>query len=461
MARVFKLLALFIFAGASWAASLPKPVEQALKQAGVPTSQVSVLVQEAGGSRTSLSFNAGAPFNPASVMKIITTYAALEQLGPAYRWKTEVYQDGDDLVLRGTGDPKLNHESFWMLLRNLRGRGLSEIKGDIVLDRTHFAPIAAAPFDDDVYRPYNVSPDALLVNFKSVRFAFLPDYERSRVRVYAEPALPGLEIVNTLRLTDGGCPEGRAFRERIQASFQPSPPRASFTGFYPVSCGERDTNVALYNPEAYIEAMIRQLWAEMGGSWKGRIREGAVAPTARLLYTHDSEPLAEIVRDINKFSSNVMARQLYLTLAAELVGAPAQAEEAAAAIRQFLEKKGVRAPELVLENGSGLSRVERASAATIAAVLQAAWKSALMPEFAASLPLLGADGTLRKRMKNERVTGRAHMKTGLLVDARSMAGYVLDRHGRRQVVVMVANHPRAPDAEAAFDALLLWVYDAR
>ena len=463
IARVFKVFALHLpLAGGAEAAGLPKQVEQALRKAGVATSQVSVVVQEVGASRPALALNAAAPLNPASVMKILTTYAALELLGPAYRWKTEVYADGDDLVLRGTGDPKLNHESFWMLLRNLRGRGLAEIKGDIVLDRSHFAPLAAAaPFDDDTYRPYNVPPDALLVNFKSVRFAFLPDYERARVRIYAEPVLPGLEIVNGLRFSDGACPEGRAFRDRIQAAFQPSPPRASFTGFYPVSCGERDTSVALHNPEAYVEAMIRQLWAEMGGSWKGKVREGTAGPAARLLYTHESEPLAEIVRDINKYSSNVMARQLYLTLAAETAGPPARAEDAAAALRQFVEKKGIRAPELVLENGSGLSRVERASAATIGALLQAAWKSPVMPEFAASLPLLGADGTLRKRMKGERVAGRAHVKTGLLVDARSMAGYVLDRHGRRQVVVMVANHPRAPDAELAFDALLLWVYDGR
>jgi len=292
-----------------------------------------------------------------------------------------------------------------------------------------------------------------------VRFVFWP--EDGKVRMFYEPALPGLEVVNALRLTDGACPEGRAFRERIDAYFDSKPPRAAFTGYYPVSCDERELNVALHQPEEYVAAMMRVLWSEIGGTWSGKVRDGVPSPLAKLVYTHESEPLAELVRDINKFSNNVMARQLYLTLAAELVGTPAQAEEAAAAIRQFLEKKGVRAPELVLENGSGLSRVERASAATIAAVLQAAWKSALMPEFAASLPLLGADGTLRKRMKNERVTGRAHMKTGLLVDARSMAGYVLDRHGRRQVVVMVANHPRAPDAEAAFDALLLWVYDAR
>jgi D-alanyl-D-alanine carboxypeptidase/D-alanyl-D-alanine-endopeptidase (penicillin-binding protein 4) len=163
------------------------------------------------------------------------------------------------------------------------------------------------------------------------------------------------------------------------------------------------------------------------------------------------------VRDINKFSNNVMARQLYLTLAAELGGPPAQAPAAARAIAQWLTFKGIAAPELVFDNGSGLSRHERASAATLMALLQAAWASAVMPEFIASLPVVAADGTMRRRLHGEGVAGNAHIKTGLLSDARAMGGYVLDRAGRRYAVVMIANHPNAPYADAAFDALLQWV----
>jgi D-alanyl-D-alanine carboxypeptidase/D-alanyl-D-alanine-endopeptidase (penicillin-binding protein 4) len=184
-----------------------------------------------------------------------------------------------------------------------------------------------------------------------------------------------------------------------------------------------------------------------------------VPPTARLVYTHESEPLREAVRDINKFSNNVMARQLFLTLAAELVSTPAQAENATLAIRQWLTLKNIRAPELVLENGSGLSRNERISAANMAAILQAAWRSPLMPEFVSSLPVVAADGTMKKRMRGERIAGSAHIKTGLLNEARAIGGYVLDRTGKRHVVVMIVNHPKAPETDAAMDALLAWVYD--
>ena len=442
------------------AVDLPKLVQQGLRSAGVPPSAVGVVVQEAGGNRTALALNANAVMNPASVMKLVTTYAALELLGPAYRWKTEAYLDGENLVLRGYGDPKLNYESFWMLLRNLRGRGLRELRGDVVLDRSFFdAGAQYAPFDSDIYRPYNVAPDALLVNFKALRFVFVPE-SGGTVRIYAEPAM-GLEISNTLKpSSEAACPDGnRAFRELIRAEFQPRPPRASFSGIYPISCGERELNVALHDPADYFAGIMRQLWTEVGGRWTGSVREGVASPDARLLYVHESEPLTEIVRDINKFSNNVMARQLFLTLGAELGGSPGQAQKAAQVIKQWVADKKIRAPELELENGSGLSRIERISPAHLAQLLQAAWGSTVMPEFVSSLPVVAADGTMRKRLRGERVAGQAHIKTGLLSDARSIAGYVLDRSGRRWVVVMLVNHPRAPEADAAIDALLEWVYD--
>ena len=452
--RVLIIVALLgIFKTSS--AALPQDVAKGLRDARVPQEAVSVIVQELGARRATLRHNPATARNPASVMKLVTTYAALELLGPAYRWKTEAYMDGEDVVLKGFGDPKLTYEGFWLLLRNLRGRDVRDIPGDLVLDRTYFASGQSQPIDDQVFRPYNVLPDALLVNFRTVRFVFWP--QDGKVRLFHEPHLPGLEVLNALRLTDGACPEGRAFRERIDAGFASKPPRAMFTGFYPVSCGERELNVALHEPNDYVAALLRSLWAELGGSWSGRVREGAAGPNAKLLYTHESEPLSEMVRDINKFSNNVMARQLYLTLAAELGGTPAQPAAAARAIAQWLVFKGISAPELVLDNGSGLSRHERASASTLAALLQAAWASAVMPEFIASLPVVAADGTMRRRLQGEGVSGNAHIKTGLLADARAMAGYVLDRAGRRYAVVMIANHANAPYADAAFDALLLWV----
>jgi len=473
VSRLRSLLFAAALAAPSLAArELPKPILEALRAASVPQSSVAVLVQDLGDARPVLSHNAGVAMNPASVMKLVTTFAALELLGPAYRWKTEAYVTGSlrdgvlegDLALKGYGDPKLDYESFWILLRALRGKGLADLRGDVLLDRNFFAPGNGdvARFDGDPLRPYNVLPDALLVNYKSLRFAFVPEPERNAVRIFVEPRPPAFEVRNSLRLSQGSCPEGRAFRDMLQGSFEAGPqPRAAFAGRYPLACGEKDINVALLAPNEHVAGVLRELWGEIGGRWSGAAREAPVPADARLLHTHDSAPLAQIVRDVNKFSNNVMARQLYLTLATTAAEPPARAAESARAIRIWLSARGVAAPEFSIENGSGLSRTDRMSAASLAALLQAAWQSAVMPEYLASLPLAAMDGTMKKRLLGEPAAGRAHVKTGLLNDVRSMAGYVLDRKGQRKVVVMLMNHPNAPDAEAATDALLRWAYEGK
>jgi serine-type D-Ala-D-Ala carboxypeptidase/endopeptidase (penicillin-binding protein 4) len=474
MPRVFRLcsllLAALLAAPTLGARELPKPLADALRATSVPQSSVAIVVQDLGAARPALSHNAGVAMNPASVMKLVTTLASLELLGPAYRWKTEAYAAGElrdgvlegDLVLKGYGDPKLDYESFWMLLRALRGRGLREIRGDLVLDRSFFAPLLADPgrFDGEGLRPYNVLPDALLVHYKSLRFAFLPQPGQETVRIYVEPRPPGLEVANSLRLAGGSCLEGRAFRDMLQADFAAGPPpRATFAGRYPIACGEKELNVALLAPNDQVAGVLRELWPEMGGLWKGKVREGEVPAEAQLLHTHASAPLSEIVRYVNKYSNNVMARQLYLTLATASSEPPARPELATEAVRHWLAVKDIQAHELAIENGSGLSRTDRISAASLAAVLQAGWKSAVMPEFVSSLALVAFDGTMRKRLVGDPIAGQAHIKTGLLSDVRALAGYVLDRKGRRKVVVMLMNHPNAPEAEAATDELLRWAYE--
>ncbi|MCZ7655352.1 MAG: D-alanyl-D-alanine carboxypeptidase [Rhodocyclaceae bacterium] len=165
------------------------------------------------------------------------------------------------------------------------------------------------------------------------------------------------------------------------------------------------------------------------------------------------------MRDINKFSNNVMARQLYLTLGAEASKRPARGEDAEAAIHAWLAQKEMRMPELVIENGAGLSRLNRISADSLGRLLAAAFASPVMPEFIASLPLAGIDGTMRKRLKGNGVAGRAHVKTGYLEGVRAIAGYVLDRRGRRNIVIFLVNHPNAGASKAAQDALLTCVYE--
>jgi D-alanyl-D-alanine carboxypeptidase/D-alanyl-D-alanine-endopeptidase (penicillin-binding protein 4) len=467
--RAAAALGFLIAAVAPWAqAVLPREVAASLAAANIPASQVSVWVQDLGLPQPELRHNAEEPRNPASTIKLVTTYAALEMLGPTFTWKTEAWTSaplvGDvlqgDLVLRGGGDPKLTFEQFWLLLRGLRARGVREIRGDLVLDRSWLDGSQHDPgrFDGQPTQPYNVGPDALLLNFKAFRFAFVPDPSRKTIAVFGEPPSSSLELASNVRYGEGPCGDWRA---GIKADFQPVAPgtRVTFSGTYPASCGEQMWNVALLPHPEYVHGVFRKLWEELGGTLAGRWRDGTVPPGARLLHRHESPPLTEAVRDINKFSNNVMARQLFLDLSADGGAQPGRPARSAENVRGWAAAKGLRMPELVLENGSGLSREERISADSMGQMLAAAYRSAVMPEFISSLPLVAYDGTMRRRLRFESVAGQAHIKTGSLTGVRAIAGYLLDRQGRRHVLVFFINHPNAAAGQPAMDALLRWVYE--
>lgn len=448
--------------GPTWAATAsgapPMAVARALQAAGIPLDAVGIVVQDVADPRPRLVANAQRPLNPASLMKLVTTAAALERLGPAYRWRTEVFAQAPpdaagiiagNIYLRGSGDPKFTFERLWLLLRELRARGIEEIRGELVLDRSAFAPIEHDPaaFDGKPQRPYNVGPDGLLFNFAALTLTLLP--ENGAVRLIVEPAPAGLAIVNRLRVIDGKpCPE--EWREPLFASVSSS--RLVLAGDYPRACGERRWHLAGLPNSELLAGVFTRLWAELGGKFSGRWREGITPAQAIPLAASESPPLAELVRDINKFSNNVMARQLYLTLGA---GETARAEKS---IHDWLADKGLDFPELVLDNGAGLSRSARISAGNLARLLAALWKSPVMPELVASLPIVGSDGTTKRRYNGTAFAGQAHLKTGTLEGVRGLAGYLLDRQGRWHIVVFIVNHPNAAQAQPAFDALLEWLW---
>ena len=459
------MLALSVVHGLAQAKGLPEPVQQALARARIPAESVAIVVEPVLAGQVLVSHEARAPMNPASVMKLLTTYAALELLGPAFTFRTDALGTGTlangvlsgDLVIRGGGDPKLTYERLWQLAHHLRARGVREVKGDVILDRGYFAampPYDPGAFDKDPRRAYNVGPDALLVNFQAIDFRFIPEGEA--VRVTGEPDLPTVEIASRIRTVAGAC---NAWRHGLTYDVIENGMLATvtFSGTYPAECGEKSWPLAVMEGSRYTEAVWRWVWSEAGGILRGKVRAGATPAEARLLYRHESEPLANLVRDTNKFSNNVMARHLFLALSAEPRGSGGEAQASARVVAEWLKRRGIEAPELVLDNGSGLSRTERASAATIAALLRMAWASPSMPELAASLPVLAVDGTLKSRRAAD-AAGRAHLKGGTLQDVQSSAGYVLDRRGRRWIVVMAVNHPAAGAAQPAIDALVEWVY---
>lgn len=436
---------------------LPRGVAQQLKNAGIPQASVAVVVQEAGSRRPWLQHNADAAMNPASVMKLLTTYAGLEILGPAYSWQTTAYSltppvDGvlnGDLYLKGSGDPRLSFEQFWLLLRQLRAQGLRQIRGNLVLDRSAFAINGqGVAFDDQPLRPYNVKPDALLLNWKSIRLQL--GIADDKLQVQAEPHPANLYLISQVTLMEGECGD---WKSRLRTDVSPHPDRFHLviTGTYPRSCGAQRWHVGVLEHPNYVYGVFRQLWEELGGTINGSWSDGRVPPNAIQLGQIESAPLAELIRDINKFSNNVMARQLYLSL-----GEGSQSSSATA-VQGWLNQKSLRFPELVLDNGSGLSRNERLSAQSLAALLNSAWQSPFMPEFIASLPITGVDGTMKKRLRDNPSLGQGHLKTGTLEGVKTIAGYVRDRKGRWQIVVFLINHPNAAAGQAAQDELMGWL----
>ncbi len=452
-------------------AALPPTVARAFHDQRIPLNAVSAYVQEIGAANSVkplLIHRPSQPMNPASTMKLVTTFAGLDLLGPDYRWKTEAYADGPivagvlsgDLVLKGRGDPKITLEQFRELVARLRATGLSSIRGDLVLDRTWFNTGAYDPaaFDGEPLRPYNVGPDALAVNFKSVRFIFAPNLARDTVEVRVEPPLANIVIQGTPRLAPGDCGDWHsallaAFDNRAESA------DATFRGHYPIACGERDWYVALLDHPHYVLNLFTRTWADVGGSFAGTVRDGRTPISATRLATLDSVPLYEAVRDINKMSNNLMARQLFLSLATTAYPPPATTLHAAEAVQRWLAKRKLKFPELVMVNGSGLSRHERIAAQSMARLLVAADSSSVRNEYISSLAVAATDGTVGKRFQNDEVADQAFLKTGTLEGVRAIAGYVFGPTGRRFVVVCFVNHPNASRAQPPLDHLVQWVYD--
>ena len=469
--------------------SLPDTVLQALAQAKVPASAVSVVVAPVrthahNGSGLQLRYRASEVVNPASTMKLVTTLAALETLGPGYTWQTRVYTDGPilngtlqgSLYLQGGGDPKLVSERLWLLLHRVRGLGIERISGDIVIDRSVFDVSLTDPgaFDGEPLRPYNASPDGLLVNFKSQLLTFVPDAAAGVARIIMEPPMAGVQVPSTVPLSRGACNDWRA---SLQADWS-NPLQPRFAGRYPASCGERLWPVAHPEPERMTARAVQGLWQNLGGQLQGSVRDGRVSSMAALRLTLDSPPLAEVVRDVNKFSNNVMAQHLLLTLglprpdngtapnggvvpasisaSTAALNMPASATFASGqqAIAQWWAQRLPQWPAPLLINGAGLSRDERITADAMAALLQAAYASPMMPDFVASLPASGLDGTLRRSTMG---AGLAHLKTGSLRDVYALAGYVHNPQGQRYVLVAIINHPNANAARPALERLVQWV----
>lgn len=456
-------------ASAAWAqADLPDTVRAALRDADLPETAMAAVVLPLHGSSARLAHRADQAMAPASTIKLLTTAVALDELGPTFRWHTQLWAaqapSGSRLrgpiYLRGGGDPNLTWQRLQMLLRELRAQGVRHWRGDLVLDRSYFLPqrpdIGLAPFDESPDAYYNVIPDALLLHSNLLELRLQSDAQR--VQVQLRTPIQGVRVRSQITLIDGDCKhwDDGWLPPDVQADRGGSL-LLTLQGRFVRNC-KVDTSTNVLDRNQYIARVWQALWQELGGSWSGTVREGTTPATAQLLVDSSSESLADVVKIVNKRSDNSMARVLYLTLGAEYARRSEYPDHFAAArarVDDWLQRQGVSTRGLVLDNGSGLSRLERIAPQQLAQVLQAAARGPWLAEQTTGMPIVGVDGAMRRRLQGT-AAQYARIKTGSLRDSAAVAGYVRDARGQTWVVVATINHADARRGRNALDNLIEW-----
>ena len=447
---------------------LPPPVESRLAHRQVPEATTSIYVEDLETGEVVARWNDDVPRNPGSTIKLLTTLAALDILGPAYTWQTDIYALGPiengrldgDLLIRGQGDPFMVTERVWQMLRRIRQAGIDEIGGDLLLDDSFFdvGPYDPGAFDNQPLRAYNVAPHALLMNYKVVRYWFEPIHETGEVEIVVDPPIANIAIDNQLQLAPGAC---RGFQRGIKITANETVNEMTFSGKFPSGCKRYAMDRTALNHNSFVYGLFRTMWQEVGGTFDGGWATGVAPADQDPIVTFRSLPLTDVISRVNKHSNNVMARQLMFTLSAEVLGPPGTEAGGRQVVADWLQQNGLDAADFEVDNGAGLSRESRMTAADFGALLRFAWRQPYMPEYVSSMSLAGLDGTLRYRMSRGPLEGSAHLKTGSLDHVAGIAGYLQARSGRRFAVVILQNHTdiHRGYGEETQEALLRWLYE--
>lgn len=442
-------------------------LSEQLQQAQLPPDALAFVAYPLDTPTEQLSYQSTKAMQPASTMKLVTSITALEQLGPAYRGKTQLraYEQPQKmmqqpLVLKGYGDMDFTMQELWSLLQQAYDQGIRHVPA-IQIDRSWFNPsrpeLTALPFDETPREYYNLLPDALFLqrNMLGIRLQSTTDTVTGQLY----PTIRGLELVTTeVRLVESGCADWYPDPEQLAFKRQPHSVQLVLQGYFPKNCQKRDY-LQLINRVDFSRLLVQQLWQQISGQQQVPMLEQATSEATVLLAEHQSRALAEVLRDINKSSDNAITRQLYLALGATQTdtGRELTTEVSEQQVRGFLSSIQLDHSSLILENGSGLSRTERISPELMAALLQHAYQAHYQPELISSMPLAGMDGTLKRRFTQAQTQGKARLKTGTLRNATALAGFVTDQSGRTWVVASFINDPKASRGRNVLDSLIEWI----
>jgi len=418
---------------------LTQEIDKALKTRCLDKNQTSVSVVALPSGEVVYARQTDKPLLPASVMKIITTSAALHYLSPEYRFKTEFLYRGErkeniiqgDLIIRGGGDPRLTTEQLWRITTTIKDSGINEITGNLVVD-THFfdeydrAPAWGAKRSQ---RAYDAKLGALSLNFNTIAVHIRPGARLgSSLNVWLEPPTPYIQLHNT------GKTSKRRGKNTVSVSRSEKVPgilKIRVRGKLPINAQERVVLLNVNKPTRYASETFRMLLLKAGVKINGEIQI-AFTPisSAKKLDQHFSQTLSLTLKDLNTYSNNMTAEQVVKTIAAVRSGTPGSHAEGLRLMRDFLGLSGVNLQGVKLVDGSGLSRKNRMTTRAMTDLLTSMFsRFDIGPDFISSLRVMGAYGVSSRRLAKSPARGKVRAKTGSLKGVSTLAGYVESKNG--------------------------------
>ncbi len=461
--RCLCLLALVVLK-LTWAQTLPFAVENLLDQSKIPRENVSLWIAPVDTGQPIVNWQSHILRTPASVTKMLTTGVGLLTLGENYRWRTEFFTDGQlhngvlkgDLLIKGHGNPYLVEEDMQSMVQALRARGMSDLQGNVILDDSYFVQSVENPdaFDGHGMEPYNALPNALNINFRTLKAIIEP--AAKGVSVSLDPKLTDLRVENHMRLSKSKRCKGKGFAPKF--TLDRANNVLTVSGHISRACGRQALTRVVGDAGDLFYAHFKRAWIQSGGTISGNWHYGRAPKGATTVLIAQSQPLFEQIAAMNKFSNNLMARQLFLTIGAEQTQPPATLEKSRQIMMSTLRALGIDTQGLYVENGAGLSRQTRLSAAQLGEFLLAMQSTPQAPYFEQSLSVAGVDGTLKRRLRNTPLAGNAVGKTGTLNRVKSIAGYLTAASGQKFAYVVLIEDRKAKSGRPLMDALMLWVY---
>ncbi|MBI5570661.1 MAG: D-alanyl-D-alanine carboxypeptidase/D-alanyl-D-alanine-endopeptidase [Desulfomonile tiedjei] len=406
---------------------------------------VSIQVMDLETGRVLMEKEPNLPLAPASAMKVVTSAAALDVLKPEFTFLTKVAVDGlrrgsvGTIYLQGHGDPYLVTEELFALTREVKDKGVMEVRGDIVVDDSYFVP--SKPLDENEklgVRSYHAPYSALSLNFNSLKILVQPGARPGLpASVTADPISEYAVIKADVKTVKGNRP---AELEIAKGSSAEDREEIQVKGVVGVQAPVKGRYVNVSAPSLYVGTVFKEFLLREGIRVNGRVRHGAVPESAEPLVEFNSRPLGLIVYGLNKFSNNFMAEQICMAMGAAVHGAPGTREKGLAVIRKFLVDSGVEDGAFQLSEASGLSRNNKVTSAALVRVLRrAALDFTYGPEYMASFGIAGTDGTLKEKFTDTGVKRRIRAKTGTLRGVNALAGYGVSREGRMLVFAVIVN----------------------